>query len=323
MPKPGQRYRFPKLKAPRISAHSPDTTERQAFERAYQSLQGLVVGDCFGEQFFGPVVEKIQQIIEHNLPEGPWRYTDDTEMALSMVDTLDRHGRIVQDELAQAFAWRFNERRGYGGGAWQLLRSIRAGLYWKDGASAMFRGTGSYGNGGAMRVAPLGAFFATDLDRAQEEARLSAEVTHQHPEGIIGAEATALAAALRWQEGENPSRSPQELMTIIAERIPMSDTRIGIEQAAAMPPDVRVDKVTAVLGAGSQVSAQDTVPFCLWCAFHNLDSYEEALWKTVSGLGDRDTTCAIVGGILAAHPSTPPPTHWQEQAEDFSLATPK
>ena len=65
MPKPGQRYRFPKLKAPRISAHSPDTTERQAFERAYQSLQGLVVGDCFGEQFFGPVVEKIQQIIEY------------------------------------------------------------------------------------------------------------------------------------------------------------------------------------------------------------------------------------------------------------------
>ncbi|HEX9595880.1 MAG TPA: ADP-ribosylglycohydrolase family protein, partial [Anaerolineales bacterium] len=43
----------------------------------------------------------------------------------------------------------------------------------------------------------------------------------------------------------------------------------------------------------------DTVPFCLWSAAHNLDNYEEALWQTVAGLGDRDTTCAIVGGIVA------------------------
>ncbi len=322
MTKPGRRYRFPQLTTPPASEQSLDSPNGQAFQRARQSLQGLVVGDCFGEMFFGPVVKMISCIIQRELPEGPWRYTDDSEMALSIVDTLDRHGTIDQDELAQAFAWRFNERRGYGGGAWQLLRSIRAGAYWKDEASAMFGGTGSYGNGGAMRVAPLGAFFADDLDRAQEEARRSAEVTHQHPEGIVGAEAIALAAALRWQEGENPSRTPQEIMTFIAERLPMTDTRIGIEQAAAMPPDVRVDRVTSVLGAGSQVSAQDTVPFCLWCAFHHLDNYEEALWTTVSGLGDRDTTCAIVGGILATHPSTKPPATWLERSEEFSLETP-
>jgi ADP-ribosylglycohydrolase len=50
-----------------------------------------------------------------------------------------------------------------------------------------------------------------------------------------------------------------------------------------------------------KVSAQDTVPFCLWCAAKHLDNYEEALWATVSGLGDRDTTCAIVGGIVACY----------------------
>jgi ADP-ribosylglycohydrolase len=49
------------------------------------------------------------------------------------------------------------------------------------------------------------------------------------------------------------------------------------------------------------VSAQDTVPFALWCAARHLSSYEEALWLTVSGLGDRDTTCAIVGGIVATY----------------------
>jgi ADP-ribosylglycohydrolase len=60
-----------------------------------------------------------------------------------------------------------------------------------------------------------------------------------------------------------------------------------------------VNKAVAVLGNGARISAQDTVPFCLWAAAHHLDDYQDALWTTVSGLGDRDTTCAIVGGIVA------------------------
>ena len=55
------------------------------------------------------------------------------------------------------------------------------------------------------------------------------------------------------------------------------------------------------LGNGSRVSAQDTVPFALWCAGEYLDNYEEALWLTVSGFGDMDTTCAIAGGIVALY----------------------
>ena len=54
-----------------------------------------------------------------------------------------------------------------------------------------------------------------------------------------------------------------------------------------------------MLGSGDGATAQDTVPFVLWCAGECLDDYEEALWLTVSGLGDRDTTCAMVGGIVA------------------------
>jgi ADP-ribosylglycohydrolase len=54
-----------------------------------------------------------------------------------------------------------------------------------------------------------------------------------------------------------------------------------------------------VLGSGYRVIASDTVPFALWCAARHLDDYAEALWATVAGLGDRDTTCAIVGGIVA------------------------
>jgi len=52
------------------------------------------------------------------------------------------------------------------------------------------------------------------------------------------------------------------------------------------------------LGNGSMVTAQDTVPFALWSAACHPNDYEEALWTTVGGLGDRDTTCAMVGGVV-------------------------
>jgi ADP-ribosylglycohydrolase len=55
----------------------------------------------------------------------------------------------------------------------------------------------------------------------------------------------------------------------------------------------------AALGNGSQIISQDTVPFALWCAARHLTEFEEAIWTTVAGFGDRDTTCAIAGGIVA------------------------
>jgi ADP-ribosylglycohydrolase len=70
------------------------------------------------------------------------------------------------------------------------------------------------------------------------------------------------------------------------------------------------------LGNGSQVISSDTVPFTLWCAARHLKDYQEALWTTVAGYGDRDTTCAIVGGIVAL--SSGPgsiPEEWRQARE--------
>ena len=74
-------------------------------ERARLSLDGLSVGDAFGQRFFyPPSVESL--IAERALPKPPWPYTDDTEMALAIVEVLHRRGRIDQDELASTFARR-------------------------------------------------------------------------------------------------------------------------------------------------------------------------------------------------------------------------
>jgi ADP-ribosylglycohydrolase len=61
---------------------------------------------------------------------------------------------------------------------------------------------------------------------------------------------------------------------------------------------------------GNGVTSQDTVPLALWRAARHLGNFEEALWATVSGPGDRDTTCAIVGGILASDPACCISTQW-------------
>lgn len=82
------------------------------------------------------------------------------------------------------------------------------------------------------------------------------------------------------------------------DRTPDSDVRNAILKASELPKETPVRQATSALGNSSAVTAQDTVPFTLWSAACNLHSYEDALWGTMAGLGDRDTTCAIVGGIV-------------------------
>ena len=269
-------------------------------ERAWLSLDGLSVGDAFGERFFGPPEDAVRRIVNRERPEAPWAYTDDTEMALSVVEVLQERDTIDQDALASRFAIRMQLGRGYGQGTYAILRAVREGGNWRALTQAGFRRMGSFGNGAAMRVAPLGGFFAEEpLDLICEQARLSAEVTHLHPEGVAGAVAVAVAAALAWREREKEGPLGQDWIKAVRDSVPAGYTRDAIDEALAIPMETSVDTAASVLGNGSAVTAPDTVPLCLWVAARRSDHFEEALWEMVSALGDRDTTCAIVGGILA------------------------
>ena len=220
-------------------------------------------------------------------------------MALSIVRCLNRYGQIEQDALADAFAreYRWAPGRGYGRGAHKILRAIGEGTPWRTAAGEAFHGQGSCGNGGAMRAAPIGAYFAEDPKRVVAEANASAEVTHAHPDGKAGAIAVALAAA--WAVREGGHDKGHALIKFVLEHLPRTETWGGLEQALAIPLESSPEEAASVLGNGSNVTASDTVPFCLWCAARHATNYAEALWTTVSGLGDMDTTCAIVGGIVA------------------------
>ena len=137
--------------------------ENSALERARWALEGLSIGDAFGERLF-VASELVHSIIQKRvLTAGPWPFTDDTQMALSIFENLREHGAIDQDSLALSLAHHYDDRRGYGPAMHSYLAYLRVGVGWRDLGPRLFHGQGSYGNGAAMRVAPVGGYFAEDL----------------------------------------------------------------------------------------------------------------------------------------------------------------
>lgn len=286
----------------------------EPLERANLALIGLSVGDAFGDNFF--IHPDIAHTMIHNktLPKPVWRFTDDTNMALSIFTVLRRYQQIEQTQLARSFAERYDSSRGYGPSMHRLLRQILETEDWKTATQQAFEGQGSYGNGAAMRVAPVGAYFSDNLQQVAIEAQKSAEITHSHPEGIAGAIAVAIAAACAWNiRGESVTR--KDFIHMVLPHIPESEVKSRLKRAAEIQSTV-VDHVIGMIGNGSQITAQDTVPFALWCAAGNLNNFERALWTTSSGLGDVDTNCAIVGGIIALYTGAEGiPHHWLQHRE--------
>jgi len=282
-------------------------------QRAEAALTGLRVGDALGSQFFVP--SNRSRLRDRVTPDGPWRWTDDTQMATVLVDHLRRrYGLLKQDELAGEFSAAFDLYRGYGPGAVELLRGIARGGDWRELASAMFGGTGSMGNGAAMRIAPLGAWYA---DRTPEfvtaVAARSAEVTHRHPEGIAAGVAVAIAAALVASDDSPP---PEDLLTEVIAHTPDGLVKEGLLRVRDFGFDTDPAEVAETVGNGSQVIGPDTVPLCVWLAARHLGDYQAGFWATASVGGDIDTNCAIVGGILGAYggPDSTP-RQWRDATE--------
>ncbi|MGC5563739.1 ADP-ribosylglycohydrolase family protein [Streptomyces sp. FR-108] len=288
-----------------------DSSSAGRLDRALASLRGLAVGDALGSQFFVPVNYPLLQ--DRALPPGPWKWTDDTEMAASVVATLAAHHRIDQDELARSFAGRHDADRDYGPAVDRLLRQIREGGDWRELSSALFKGQGSWGNGAAMRIAPLGAWYADDPEQATHQAEISAYPTHQHREAVVGAMAVAAAAALAAAPGGPPG--PGALLDAVIALVPRSAVGAGLRRAREMLDYGDATTVAAVLGCGRRTTAHDTVPFALWSAARALADYEAGFWTTVQVGGDMDTTCAIVGGVVAAGTAGGPPAQWLERTE--------
>jgi ADP-ribosylglycohydrolase len=267
---------------------------------AAESLAGLSVGDALGAQYF-MVGRKVSDLLQGIVPPPVWEWTDDTEMACSITWMLCQAKGIDADRLAVAFAQRCEPNRGYGLGAFTILREIRQGTPWQAAAADVFDGQGSCGNGAAMRIAPLGAYFADAPERAVAEAEVSAKVTHAHAEGVAGAIAIAAAASFA-ASGRLLGTKPKagHFIDAVLTMTPEGVVRKGIARARRMlhvPPA----EAAYELGNGSQIIAQDTVPYAIWVAARWLNDYPAAIRACIEVGGDIDTTSAIVGGIVASY----------------------
>ena len=298
-------------------------TSALSFELGFKSLQGLAIGDAFGDSFFGNYEQILTHIHTRTIPKTTlWEFTDDTVMGIGILQHLQQYGQVQPDQLAQTFALNYNKdpKRGYGATARRLLEDVQAGGDWKILSPAVFDGQGSMGNGAAMRAAPLGAFFypfEDNFERVKPQSELAAMVTHAHLEAQTGALAIALAAMwVIWEKDTEQPLSAEDFIRLILEELPPSDTTSKISKALSFPKDTHIDTLVNVLGNGKNLMSQDSVPFSIWCIAHYRDNFEEALWAAVSALGDRDTICAMVGSVvILSAPSETIPALWKNSVE--------
>jgi len=140
-------------------------------------------------------------------------------------------------------------------------------------------------------------------------------VTHAHPEGQAGAVAVAIAAA--WAAQANEASRGEEMLETVIQWTPEGLTRNGLARALRLGLHLEPEHMAGLIGCGYRVSAQDTAPYAVWCAARSFRDYPEAIWQTASALGDVDTTCAIVGSIVAlsAHGENGVPAEWIEARE--------
>jgi poly(ADP-ribose) glycohydrolase ARH3 len=263
-------------------------------DRFRGALLGVAVGDCLGRP-----VEGHRQVPESYLVEAvqdPPKlfYTDDTAMTFSVGDSLLACDGFDGGDLAQRFAdeYRREPHRGYGAGVITVFDRVDRGIPWADAAARQFGGTGSYGNGAAMRVAPAALFGHPDIDRAVALAADTAQVTHTHPVGIDGAIAQAVSVHLALSDSDEHG-----FVDELARRIRTDEFRMGLENLVRAL--ARADDEWAVLQLGHGVAADRSVLTALYC-FLRSDSFQQTVLRGLAAGGDTDTITSMAAALAGA-----------------------
>ena len=242
---------------------------------------GAVIGDIVGSRFeFDDHKSKEFSLFGNDgIIDAPCEFTDDSVMTIAVADALLGRGT---DEGDASFKKRLVERMHYHG-----RKRLNAGFgnyfykWLKNGWTEPYN---SYGNGSAMRVAPAG-WVADSLEETERIARLTAEVTHDHPEGIKGAQSVA---AVIWMARNGKSK--EDIRRYI-------ETCYYPEAFRKSLDEIRPDH-------GFDATCQGTVPIAME-AFYESTGFEDALRNVVSVGGDSDTLTDITAAMAEAYYGIP------------------
>jgi ADP-ribosylglycohydrolase len=220
---------------------------------------GAIAGDIIGSAYEWHNVKTT----DFTLFSPKSEFTDDSVLTLATMDAISRQYDYAK--AYQTFARNY-PHRGYGGSFHTWIEADNPQPY------------NSWGNGSAMRVSPVG-WYAENIEQVLSEAKRSAEVTHNHPEGIKGAQATAAAVFMA-----RSGKSKDEIKNFITDTF-----QYDLDRALDdIRPDYEFD-----------VSCQGSVPQAI-IAFLESGDYENAIRLAISIGGDSDTIACITGGIAEA-----------------------
>ncbi len=260
---------------------------------------GTFVGDALGRPVEGWSCQRIQA--SHGLLAEMLCgvYSDDTEMMIGIMESLAESPPFDPGLTAKKFLTNFSPHRGYGGRIYGVMDRLRCGVAWNEA------GTDSWGNGGAMRIAPIGIFFHDAPGRLEAAARDCVRITHHHPLGLAGGLAQARAVGLATSKGfaGEPLETGEFVDTVVEA---VAATSAEMAEALATVKHVvsgRDSRKTAERIASRfpcDVSAIGAVPAALASVLLT-QSFRESVVVAVNCGGDTDTIGAMAGAIAGAY----------------------
>jgi len=291
--------------------------ERTLVSKFLGSLLGTAVGDALGAPFEGwsrVGIEEIKSVAEKR---DVLIYTDDTHMMIGVAESLIRCKGFDGEDMARTFVKNYEVEpfRGYGPGPPSIFRLIRSGEPWDEAAQRLYGG-GSYGNGSAMRVAPIGVFYHDRLDKLKEISHKSSQITHAHNLGKEGAALQAYAIALATNLEPSLSFSRSDFLAQLSSCSKEDTYRRKLTRIEALLTEQEKGKIVAELGNG--IEAFNSVPTAIFSFLLHHDSFSEAVLYAVSLGGDTDTIGAMTGAISGAYLGIESiPDSWKEKLENM------
>lgn len=263
-------------------------------------LVGTAVGDALGAPVEGRrSTRNYVASLDRETPE--LRFTDDTAMTIGVAESLVEVGAFDGHHMAHTLARHYTEEpwRGYGAGPPEVFGNMERGVPWNEAAASLFGGTGSFGNGAAMRVAPVALFAHPDTHTVASLARETSLISHTHPEGIDGAVSQAVAVDRILARDTDEAIEPRRLVMEIQPYLMTAILRDKLSYLAASIGQRSPDELAQVLGSG--ISAHTSVPTALACFLTHPDSFSDAVRTAISLGGDTDTIAAMTGALSGAH----------------------
>lgn len=348
---------------------STDTTLVEKFEGC---LVGALVGDCMGAPFetdftgshFPNQQTFFQNLLKHTVVPGPsagrnfrpskvhpgrgeYHYTDDTAMTMCLAKSLLTKRRFDAFDVAKRFTTEYFENEAlvgeYGNAVRDVFRKLKNNNYedpYRPGQE-QFGGRGSYGNGAAMRVAPVALFFMDDLEKMVEVARNQAKITHSNKIGYNAAIMQCMAVYLALN---SDPKTPLDSMVYLDHLIALTDK---LEEAVdgfkplvfklmhikkiLSNPELDPSPAEVAKMLGNDITAQGSVPTAIYSflrsqrplkEFEHESSFVRCLYFAVACGGDADTIASMACSISGAfHGISAIPSVLQRQCQAVDEVT--